>query len=54
MNYMLLAGSAGTGFVAFVIFLVVVLVILASCVKIVPRPRLLLSSVWEDTNVHGP
>ena len=39
MNYMLLAGSAGTGFVAFVIFLVVILVILASCVKIVPRPQ---------------
>ncbi len=39
MNYMLLAGSAGTGFVAFVIFLVVVLVILASCVKIVPQTQ---------------
>lgn len=36
---MLLAGSAGTGFVAFVIFLVVVLVILASCVKIVPQTQ---------------
>ena len=39
MNYMLLAGSAGTGFVAFVIFLVVILVILASCVKIVPQTQ---------------
>ena len=39
MNYMLLAGSAGTGFVAFVVFLVVILVILASCVKIVPQTQ---------------
>ncbi len=39
MNYMLLAGSAGTGFIAFVIFLVVVLVILASCIKIVPQTQ---------------
>ncbi|MCI8668973.1 MAG: SPFH/Band 7/PHB domain protein [Lachnospiraceae bacterium] len=36
---MLLAGSAGTGFIAFVIFLVVVLVILASCIKIVPQTQ---------------
>ena len=39
MNHMLLAASAGAGFVTIVIFLVVILVILASCVKIVPQTQ---------------
>ncbi len=39
MYHMLLAGSAGTGFVTVVIILVVILVILASCIKIVPQTQ---------------